>query len=54
MRPPVSRPAPPRYFMIEKATVDLPQPDSPTSPIASPCCSVKLMPGTTLISPARV
>ena len=37
-----------------KATVDLPQPDSPTRPSASPCSRLKEMPGTTLISPARV
>src|SRR4029450_8732702 len=39
--------------MIARATVDFPQPDSPTSPSASPRLSVKLRPGTTLSSPVR-
>src|SRR6185436_13541430 len=39
--------------MVARATVDFPQPDSPTSPSASPRRSVKLRPGTTLSSPAR-
>src|SRR6185503_7319820 len=39
--------------MVARATVDFPQPDSPTSPSASPRLSVKLRPGTTLSSPAR-
>src|SRR4029453_16814494 len=39
--------------MIARATVDFPQPDSPTSPSASPRPSVKESPGTTLSSPAR-
>src|SRR3989442_10718678 len=54
MRPPVIRPARPRYRTIASATVDLPQPDSPTSPSASPAFSWKLSPGMTAISPARV
>src|SRR5689334_4995019 len=54
IRPPVNRPTPPRYFITAKATVDLPQPDSPTRPNASPCSSLNETPGTTLISPARV
>src|SRR6267143_3178155 len=39
---------------MDRATVDLPQPDSPTSPSASPAFSWKLSPGTTGTSPARV
>src|SRR5512132_1340644 len=39
--------------MIARATVDFPQPDSPTSPSASPRPSVKESRGTTLSSPAR-
>src|SRR3546814_956196 len=34
--------------------VDLPQPLSPTRPMASPGYSLRSRPGTTLISPARV
>src|SRR4029453_13338535 len=39
---------------MARATVDLPQPDSPTSPIASPAPRAKLRPGMTFTSPARV
>ena len=39
--------------MMLSATVDLPQPDSPTSPRASPWPSAKLSPGMTVTSPAR-
>src|SRR4029453_421476 len=38
---------------MARATVDLPQPDSPTSPIASPAPRAKLRPGMTFTSPAR-
>ncbi len=51
--PLVMRPTVPRYCMTANATVDLPQPDSPTRPSASPWPSLKLMFGTTFISPAR-
>src|SRR5437773_2741644 len=40
--------------MMASATVDFPQPDSPTRPSASPGRSAKLRPGTTLTSPARM
>src|SRR6266852_9854875 len=39
--------------MIASATVDLPQPDSPTRPNASRGWTAKLRPGMTLASPAR-
>src|SRR4051794_29100426 len=39
--------------MIASATVDLPQPDSPTRPSASRGLMAKLSPGMTLASPAR-
>src|SRR5713101_4781824 len=39
---------------MASATVDLPQPDSPTSPIASPGAREKVRPGMTLTSPARL
>src|SRR5712691_611134 len=37
-----------------RATVDLPHPDSPTSPMASPGAREKLRSGMTLTSPARL
>src|SRR5436305_14709171 len=40
--------------MIESATVDLPQPDSPTRPSASPARSERSSPVSTGTSPARV
>src|SRR6266496_875892 len=40
--------------MMASATVDFPQPDSPTRPSASPGRRAKLRPGTTLTSPARM
>src|SRR6516162_9263085 len=39
---------------MDRAIVDLPQPDSPTSPSASPAFSWKLTDGITTASPARV
>src|SRR6185437_1912737 len=39
--------------MMASATVDLPQPDSPTRPRASRGLMAKLSPGMTLASPAR-
>src|SRR5258707_3575515 len=39
--------------MMASATVDLPQPDSPTRPSASRGLMTKLRPGMTLASPAR-
>src|SRR5713101_55194 len=39
--------------MMASATVDLPQPDSPTRPRASRGAMAKLRPGMTLASPAR-
>src|SRR6266849_4402441 len=39
--------------MMPRATVDLPQPDSPTRPSASRGLMAKLRPGMTLASPAR-
>src|SRR4051794_38050750 len=39
--------------MIANATVDLPEPDSPTSPNASRGLMAKLRPGMTFASPAR-
>src|SRR5258708_38068142 len=39
--------------MIASATVDLPQPDSPTRPKASRGWMAKLRPGMTFASPAR-
>src|SRR5882762_7216917 len=39
--------------MMARATVDLPQPDSPTRPSASRGLMAKLRPGMTLASPAR-
>src|SRR5947208_11606782 len=39
--------------MMASATVDLPQPDSPTRPSASRGLMTKLSPGMTLASPAR-
>jgi hypothetical protein len=40
--------------MIPKATVDLPQPDSPTRPTLSPASMVSEKSTTAGISPARV
>src|SRR5262249_46639523 len=54
MPPLTRRPDPPRQRTTARATVDLPQPDSPTSPSASPGAISKLRSGTTLTSPARV
>ena len=52
--PDMMRPFLPRYCMIASATVDLPQPDSPTMPTASPGITVRLKSTTAGISPARV
>jgi hypothetical protein len=54
MLPPTMPPLWPMYCMIAMATVDLPQPDSPTRPTLSPCLSVRLKSMTAGISPARV
>ena len=40
--------------MIARATVDLPQPDSPTTPTASPGMTLRLKSTTAGISPWRV
>ena len=48
------RPFEPMYCMMASATVDLPQPDSPTIPCASPGISFMLKSTTAGISPARV
>ena len=40
--------------MIASATVDLPQPDSPTTPTASPGMTLRLKSTTAGISPWRV
>ena len=45
------RPFLPRYCMMASATVDLPQPDSPTMPDASPGMSFRLKSTTAGISP---
>jgi len=37
-----------RRRAIQRAIVDLPQPDSPTTPSVSPAISVKLTPSTAL------
>ena len=34
--------------MTQRAIVDFPQPDSPTTPSVSPCRTVKLIPSTAL------
>src|SRR5437899_6259657 len=39
---------------MPRATVDLPHPDSPTRPMASPGAIAKVRPGMTLTSPARL
>ena len=52
--PDMTRPFLPMYCMIASATVDLPQPDSPTMPTASPGITVRLKSTTAGISPARV
>ena len=54
IEPDMIRPLPPRYCITAMATVDLPQPDSPTRPTASPGCTVKEKSMTAGISPARV
>jgi hypothetical protein len=52
--PPVMPPLRPMCCMMASATVDLPQPDSPTMPTASPGMTVRLKSTTAGISPARV
>jgi hypothetical protein len=52
--PPVMPPFLPIYCMMASATVDLPQPDSPTIPTASPGITVRLKSTTAGTSPARV
>ena len=52
--PPTTEPLRPRNCMIASATVDLPQPDSPTMPCASPGMSSRLKSTTAGISPPRV
>ena len=52
--PPVTAPFFPMYCMMASATVDLPQPDSPTMPTASPGLTVRLKSYTAGTSPARV
>ena len=52
--PDTMRPLPPRYCMMASATVDLPQPDSPTMPTASPDITMRSKSTTAGISPARV
>ena len=54
MVPPVMRPFAPRSRITPSATVDLPQPDSPTSPIASPGITVQEKSITAGISRRRV
>ena len=54
MLPLLMVPLPPMYCMMAIATVDLPQPDSPTSPMLSPFCTVSEKSITAGISPARV
>ena len=53
-RPPTIRPWLPMSRMMPSATVDLPQPDSPTRPIASPGITLQEKSITAGISPARV
>ena len=48
------RPFTPKSCIIPNATVDFPQPDSPTSPIASPGCILQLKSITAGISRRRV
>ena len=50
---PTTRPALPRWRMTASATVDLPQPDSPTRPCASPRITTRLKSTTAGTSPAR-
>ena len=52
--PPVTAPFLPMYCMMASATVDLPQPDSPTMPTASPGMTLRLKSTTAGTSPARV
>ena len=52
--PPTMRPLVPRSCITPKATVDLPQPDSPTSPNASPGMMVAEKSITAGISRRRV
>jgi hypothetical protein len=40
--------------MMENPVIDLPQPDSPTSPSTSPGASAKLTPSTAFTTPAFV
>src|SRR5271157_2077309 len=54
IEPPVILPTPGRSRITASATVDLPQPDSPTSPIASPGMTLQEKSITAGISPARV
>ena len=54
MLPLLMLPLPPMYCMMAMATVDLPQPDSPTSPMLSPLLTVREKSMTAGISPARV
>src|SRR5512147_300698 len=53
MRPPTILPMLDRSRMMPRATVDLPQPDSPTMPIASPGMTVQEKSITAGISKAR-
>ena len=52
MLPLLIEPLVPMYCMIASATVDLPQPDSPTSPTLSPRSTVSEKSMTAGISPA--
>src|SRR5690606_25231711 len=54
MDPPTIRPFLPRSRITPSATVDLPQPDSPTSPSASPGRTLTEKSITAGISPARL
>ena len=54
MLPLLMAPLLPMYCMMAIATVDLPQPDSPTRPMLSPFCTVSEKSITAGISPARV
>jgi hypothetical protein len=54
MLPLLMPPLAPMYCMIAIATVDLPQPDSPTIPMVSPGNTVSEKSTTAGISPARV
>ncbi len=54
IEPAVILPTPGRSRITASATVDLPQPDSPTSPIASPGMTLQEKSITAGISPARV